>query len=242
MTGPELRWGAATDVGRVRGHNEDSMLVEPTVFAVADGMGGHAAGEVASGLAVDTLREVAERQELLTSDDVVAALAEANERILRSVAAHPQQAGMGTTVTGLAVVTHEGSRRWAVFNVGDSRVYRYADGELSQVTVDHSEVHELVDAGFISPEAAARHPLRNLLTRALGSEDFSQVDLWELPLQSGDCWLVCSDGLTGELDDAEVARFLGSSDDPQRTAEALVAAAVDAGGHDNVTAIVVCVD
>jgi protein phosphatase len=241
MTAPQLRWGAATDVGRVRGHNEDSMLVEPTVFVVADGMGGHAAGEVASGLAVDTLREVAHLPEL-TSDDIVAALAEANERILRSVESHPQQAGMGTTVTGLAVVTHEGFRRWAVFNVGDSRVYRYADGELSQVTVDHSEVQELVDAGLISPEAAARHPLRNLLTRALGSEDLSQVDLWELPLQPGDCWLVCSDGLTGELDDAEVARFLGSADDPQRTAEALVAAAVDAGGHDNVTAVVVCVD
>jgi protein phosphatase len=149
---------------------------------------------------------------------------------------------MGTTVSGIAVVTEDGAPRWAVFNVGDSRVYRFADGELVQVTVDHSEVQELVDAGLLDPDEAARHPLRNLLTRALGSRELSEVDVWVLEPQPGERFLACTDGLTGELDDDAIAGILAAEDDPQAAAEALVAAAVSAGGRDNVTAVVVDTD
>jgi protein phosphatase len=237
----QVRAGAATDVGRVRRHNEDSMVAEGTVFAVADGLGGHAAGEVASGLTVDALRDLAQRAHI-TRREVVATVAEANDRILDSVRVHPEQRGMGTTVSGIAVVTEDGAPRWAVFNVGDSRVYRFADGELVQVTVDHSEVQELVDAGLLDPDEAARHPLRNLLTRALGSRELSEVDVWVLEPQPGERFLACTDGLTGELDDDAIAGILAAEDDPQAAAEALVAAAVSAGGRDNVTAVVVDTD
>ncbi len=239
--GLTLRCGAATDVGRVRGHNEDSLVAEGAVFAVADGMGGHAAGEVASGIAVDTLRSLSQRP-VLARDDVVAALGEANDRILSSVARHPEQTGMGTTATGLAVVSAEGSGQWAVFNVGDSRVYRFVDGELRAVTVDHSEVRELVDAGLITAAEASRHPLRNVVTRALGSDSMPDVDLWVLPPHEGERFLICSDGLTGELDDSQLADLLQQHEDPQEAAEALVRAAVEAGGHDNVTVVVVVLD
>jgi PPM family protein phosphatase len=241
VSGLRLRVGSATDVGRVRDHNEDDLVAEGAVFAVADGMGGHAAGEVASGIAVDTLRGVAESAPL-AGDDVVAALAEANERMLESVAQHPEQAGMGTTAAGLAVVTSDGSTRWAVFNVGDSRVYRYAEGQLTLVTVDHSEVRELVDAGLITEAEAARHPLRNVITRSLGAGSMPAVDLWILPPQVGERFLVCSDGLNGELDDDQVRALLDTHEDPHDAAVALVDAAVAAGGRDNVSVVVVALD
>jgi protein phosphatase len=236
-----VRAAAATDVGRVRAHNEDSHLVTGSVFAVADGMGGHAAGEVASRLAVEALADVAERPSLSVSD-VVDALAEANERMLRSVTEHQQRRGMGTTVSGLALVREEGAARWAVFNLGDSRVYRYAAGRLTQLTVDHSEVWELVEAGLITRAEAARHPLRNVVTRSLGLPVMAPVDVWTRKPEAGERFLVCSDGLTGELGDEELARLLAEHDDPQDAADALVRAAVEAGGRDNVTVIVVVVD
>jgi PPM family protein phosphatase len=241
MTGPHVRSGAATDVGLVRDHNEDSMIARGAVFAVADGMGGHAAGEVASGLAVEALGEIADRDDLV-SDDVTTAVGEAHARILRSAARHPEQTGMGTTLTGLAAVGDDGTDQWAVFNVGDSRVYRFADGQLTQVTVDHSEVRELVDAGLITPEQAAYHPLRNIVTQSLGASWAPQVDLWVLPRQPGERFLVCSDGLSGELSDREIAALLARNEDPQEAATALVEAAVAAGGRDNVTVVMVVVE
>jgi PPM family protein phosphatase len=236
-----VRAGAATDVGKVRQHNEDSVLADRSVFVVADGMGGHAAGEVASRIVTSTLGELVGRKGL-RSEDIVSALQQANTRILESVARHPEQTGMGTTAAGLTVVTAGGSDHWAVFNVGDSRVYRFVAGSLSLVTVDHSEVRELIDAGLITEDEAARHPLRNVVTRSLGSEIMPTPDLWVFPPYPGERFVICSDGLSNELSREDIRMILAEIEDPQEAAEALVRAAVDAGGRDNVTAVVVALD
>ena len=236
-----VRAGAATDVGRVRKHNEDSLLADRSVFIVADGMGGHAAGEVASGIVTQTVGQLAQAG-TRRREDLVAALALANRRILESVARHPEQTGMGTTATGLAVVNAGGSDHWAVFNVGDSRVYRYLDGHLRLVTVDHSEVRELIDAGLITEDEAARHPLRNVVTRSLGSEPPPSPDVWVFPPHPGERFVICSDGLSGELRLEQIRDLVTDYDDPQACAEALVAAAVEAGGRDNVSVVVVALD
>lgn len=236
-----LRAGAATDVGRVRDHNEDSVLARGSVFVVADGMGGHAAGEVASSIVTSTLAELADHGRL-RSQDVVAALQLANTRILQSAAQHPEQFGMGTTAAGLTVVTSDGTEQWLVFNVGDSRVYRYVEGELNLVTKDHSEVRELVDAGLITEEEAAHHPLRNIVTRSLGTEARPTPDVWVFPPHPGERFVLCSDGLSNELSREDIRGIVAGVDDPQRAAEALVRAAVEAGGRDNVSVIVVALE
>ncbi|WP_457254471.1 PP2C family protein-serine/threonine phosphatase [Pedococcus sp. P5_B7] len=239
--GLTVRAGAATDVGRVRQHNEDSVLADRTIFVVADGMGGHAAGEVASGIVTATLGELASAPKR-SREDLVEALALANRRILESVAMNPEQTGMGTTAAGLAVVKAGGSDHWAVFNVGDSRVYRFVDGQLRLLTVDHSEVREMIDAGLITEEESARHPLRNVITRSLGSEAPPTPDIWLLPPQAGERFVICSDGLSNELSHDRLCEILAAHDDPQACAEALVAAGVDSGGRDNVSVVVVAVD
>ena len=164
-----VRSGSATHVGRVRDHNEDSLIARGMVFAVADGMGGHAAGEVASHLAIEALETLAEQPPAQT-EDLVRVLREANRRILESQAQSPEQRGMGTTIAGLTVVDAGGREHWVVFNIGDSRVYRLADNRMSLVTRDHSEVRELMDAGLIDADEASRHPMRNVITRSLGSD------------------------------------------------------------------------
>lgn len=241
LPGLILRVGAATDTGRVRDHNEDSALAEGGIFVVADGMGGHAAGEVASGIVVETMRELVRRDDL-TSDDVTRQLLLANQRILDAVASHPEQKGMGTTASGLALVTAGGADHWAVFNVGDSRVYRHIDGSLTQVTVDHSEVQELVDAGVITSEEARVHPSRNVVTRSLGTDYAYHSDVWVLPPYAGERFVLCSDGLTNEISDELLFEILQHNPDPQAAAEELVRAAVEAGGRDNVTVVVVNLD
>ena len=225
--------GAATSTGRVRRVNEDSYLALPPLFAVADGMGGHDAGEVASAVAIDVLARYA-RDGSLSVDAVLAALDEAN----RAVVGRGEANRMGTTVTGLASLVTPAGSQLMVFNVGDSRVYRLAGDHFGQVTVDHSEVQELVLAGAITPEQARTHPRRNIVTRALGSDFVVRPDHWLLPPLAGDRYLVCSDGLTGELTDEEILPLLRAGDQPQAAA-ALVAAADEAGGHDNTTVIVV---
>lgn len=230
--------GVATHVGRVRTHNEDSARAEGSVFVVADGMGGHAAGEVASRLATEALIELAGRRDLEVPD-VVAQVGEANRRILESAAEHPDQQGMGTTITGVAVVLVGGHPHWAVFNVGDSRVYRSIDGRLSQVTVDHSEVQELVERGYLTVEQAARHPARNIITRSLGREPMGAVDTWVFPPSAGERLVICSDGLSNELNLDEIEAVVNGTEDAQEAASTLVERAVAAGGRDNVTAIVV---
>ncbi|HET8986910.1 MAG TPA: protein phosphatase 2C domain-containing protein [Humibacillus sp.] len=235
---PSIEMGLASDVGRVRQHNEDTAAAQGTVCVVADGMGGHAAGEVASRIVADAVIELAERPTLQVGD-IVAQLIEANRRILESAARHPEQTGMGTTVAGLALVSAGGSWHWAVFNVGDSRVYRCLDGELSQVTADHSEVWELVELGLLTPEQAAHHPARNIVTRSMGREPMASVDTWVFPPHPGEVFVVCSDGLSNELTRERIEEILAEHPHADDAAQALVQAAVDAGGRDNVTAIVV---
>ncbi len=231
----------ATDVGRVRAHNEDAGLVTPDLVAVADGMGGHAAGEVASRLAVEALRAVgdSERSGELRPEDVLDAVVAANDSILRSAAQNPRQHGMATTLAALARVKVQGAPHWVAVNIGDSRVYRVVDGRLTQVSEDHSEVAELVGRGLLTPDEALVHPARNIVTRCLGRDPLEPVDSWVLPPHPGERFLLCTDGLTNELRDSAIAGILGDGDDPQAIADALVAAAVEAGGRDNVTVVVV---
>ena len=240
-TALRVRSGAATHVGRVRDHNEDAVLARGMVFAVADGMGGHAAGEVASRIVVDALDALVE-QPPTSPDDVADLLRDANRRILDSQADRPEQRGMGTTVAGLTVVDAGGREHWVVFNIGDSRVYRLADNRMSLVTRDHSEVRELMDAGLIDANEAARHPLRNVITRSLGSDPAPSPDVWVLPPTPGERFVICSDGLSNELDDREIMLVARKYADPQIAADQLVAAAVRAGGRDNVSVVVVAVD
>lgn len=239
-TGLVVRSGLATHVGRVREHNEDDALARGRVFVVADGMGGHAAGEVASAIAVATLGELADRPSI-HPEDVLAQLRTANDRILATGARHPERAGLGTTATGLALVTAGGTDHWAVFNVGDSRVYRLLDGRIRLLTVDHSEVRELVEAGHLTAEEARRSPLRNVVTRWLGRDPCPAPDIRVFPPAPGERFLLCSDGLSNELGEEQVAELLGAAADPGACAAALVDAAVAAGGRDNVTALVVTV-
>jgi protein phosphatase len=226
-------YGAATSVGRVRQVNEDSHLARPPLFVVADGMGGHGAGNVASRIAIEEMTACAALRPLF-AEAVLTALEHANRYIIERDEANR----MGTTVTGLAGIEAGGGDHLMVFNIGDSRVYRLGDGRLEQLTVDHSEVQELVLAGVITREQARTHPRRNVITRALGGGAGLHPDYWLRPAVSGDRYLMCSDGLFGELADDVMARLLAAGD-PQHAAEALVAAANEAGGRDNVTAVVV---
>jgi serine/threonine protein phosphatase PrpC len=235
-----LRWGSATDVGRVRTVNEDSVLAVPGLFVVADGMGGHAAGEVASQLAVAEFARLAERAPV-RAEDLLETVRRANEHIVSAGAERGDRYGMGTTLTGVGVVgtgQFEQGEQLAVFNVGDSRVYRCTGGQLEQLTVDHSAVQELVDAGRLTAQAARTHPRRNVVTRSLGSQPSPVADLWLVQPVAGDRYLVCSDGLTGELEDPAIAELLRANPDPQAAADQLVSQALAAGGNDNVTAVV----
>jgi protein phosphatase len=235
MTG--FRGGAATAIGRVRRVNEDSYLISPPLYAVADGMGGHGSGDVASALAIDALQACA-RLHTLSADAVLVTLYEANRVIVAAAAERGDADGMGTTVTGLALIQTSGGSHLMVFNIGDSRVYRLAGGRLDQITVDHSEAQELVVAGHLTRDEARTYPRRNIITRALGSDPPPAPDHWLLPAIASDRYLLCSDGLFSELTDDQILPLL-TAGDPQHAADALVAAANDAGGRDNITIIVV---
>ncbi|MEO6699884.1 MAG: protein phosphatase 2C domain-containing protein, partial [Jatrophihabitantaceae bacterium] len=199
-----VRWAAGTDTGRQRPANEDSFYCCQRLFAVADGMGGHAAGEQASRLALAAIAPVAEAP--ITVDGLAEAIARANHDILQAGRQRPDWFGLGTTVTGIAVVEVAGRDHWGVFNVGDSRSYRFADGALSQLTVDHSAVQEMLTAGLISPAEARSHPQRNVVTRYLGSQPAPRPDIAVYEPVPGERFLICSDGLTNELVDAELAQ------------------------------------
>ena len=236
---PALAWGAATDTGRVRTENEDAFVAEPLVFGVADGMGGHAAGEVASAIAAGTLRDrLGAGAESV--DVAVAAEVWAKAAIFQGAHGNAAQRGMGTTLTAMVVLAQaENRQRLALVNVGDSRTYVMRVGRLRRVTIDHSYVQELVSTGHITEAEARSHPRRNIVTRALGIEPNVRVDTWVLPFVLGDRYVLCSDGLGDEVDDDEIAELLAANPDPQRAAEALVAAANEHGGRDNVTVVVV---
>ncbi len=240
----ELHHGAATDVGAVRQGNEDAYLVAPPAFVVADGMGGHEHGEVASGFAVEEFRHLADREYDAASgaEAIAATLRAVQQRIAGYDAAHSQgtrRLGAGTTAVAALLVEDDGVHRWLLANVGDSRAYRFTGGTLHQVSVDHSVVQELIDAGRITVGDAADHPDRHVITRALGGDVSGVADYFLLPLPSAERLLLCSDGVSGMIEDTEIARILSECDDPRDAADRVVAAAVAAGGHDNATAVVV---
>ena len=229
-------FGTATDVGRVRRTNQDHLLTADPVFVVADGMGGHNGGEVASAIAVD---EMANADAVNTLGQLVEVVQQANREIIDQSRLDPKLRGMGTTVVALIGMDVDDSERIGVANVGDSRLYLRTDDELVQLTEDHSLVEALVRDGRLSREDAADHPQRNILTRALGIDDKALVDTWELVPVAGDRYLLCSDGLFNELEPEPILEVLHRLDDPGAAAEELVAAAVAAGGHDNVTVLIV---
>jgi protein phosphatase len=233
-----LSIGRASHTGMVRERNEDSVLSIKHVFAVADGMGGHAGGDVASRLAVASLMRLEDKPEL-QSQDIVDAIAQANHDILDRIADNRSLTGMGTTLTGIGIADVDGDAQWVVFNVGDSRVYRFADDVLTQVTVDHSEVEELRAAGRLSAEEAKVYPRRNVVTRSLGTVPAPTPDVWVCDPVPGERFVICSDGLPLELSEEEIAAVLRAEPDAQRAADRLVAHTLHAGGRDNVTVIVV---
>jgi protein phosphatase len=232
----KLRWGATTDLGMVRQQNEDAFHAEENLYIVADGMGGHNAGEVASALAVSTVRSGA-RMGIRTADQFRELVQQANTAIYTASLDDSTQSGMGTTLTGVAVIPGE-EPRILIANVGDSRTYLFRSGALTRLSVDHSYVQELLNEGIITPEEARVHPRRNIVTRAMGIDRFVQVDVFSHLVRTGDRLVLCSDGLVDEVADIDIARVLTEHSDPQDTAEALVLVANANGGRDNTTVIV----
>jgi serine/threonine protein phosphatase PrpC len=231
-----LSWAAVTNVGRKRTVNEDSFLAQSPLFAVADGMGGHSAGDVASAAVVTRLAEVIET-EFIDPDVVEHALGVAARDIARESGTHAL--GTGTTVTGAALTLVNSDPYWAVFNVGDSRVYQLRGRLFEQVTVDHSVVQELVDAGVLSKEQAENHPDSNVITRAIGFNEMPAPDYWMIPVTEGLRLLLCSDGLTKELSDDDIRSHLVAGRAARDTAHDLLEAALVRGGRDNVTVVVI---
>jgi PPM family protein phosphatase len=234
-----LVFAAATDVGRMRKNNEDSYLSAEPVAAVADGMGGHSAGEVASAIAIEELAALGERgpweNETAATDDLKQAILRANRRIRGMAASDRKLNGMGTTLVALL----QDGDMVHVANVGDSRGYLLRQSELSQVTVDHSLVQELVDDGRLSPKDAERHPQRSVITRALGIDPEVEFDLFTYKLQVGDRLLLCSDGLSDVVEPTQIRNVLLRVRSPQKAARQLITVANEQGGPDNITVIVV---
>jgi serine/threonine protein phosphatase PrpC len=234
-----LRAGAATDIGKVRRNNQDHFLLDEPLFAVADGMGGAAGGEEASQTAVTALKAAFEAQP--TVDGLADGVRDANRAVWEKSRQRPDLRGMGTTLTAVALVEDEdeGGDVLAVANVGDSRVYLLRDGELAQVTDDHSVPEELLRAGRLTPEQAAQHPQRNVLTRALGIEPDVEVDCFPIIPYKGDRLVLASDGLFNEVDHDDIASVARRQADPEAAAAELVRMARDGGGNDNITVVVV---
>lgn len=226
-------WAARTDVGRIRSHNEDTVLADPPLFAVADGLGGHEAGEVASQIAVETLRDHAPRR-----PDPAAlqrAVRAANREVIRAAREGIGRAGMGTTLT--AALVH--GTRVTIAHVGDSRAYLLHGGVLSRITEDHSVVADLVRAGRITEAESRFHPNRSVITRALGTDPDMDVDVYQVDASAGDRLLLCTDGLTGVLLDEQIREILTANPEPDAAVRALIDAANGAGGIDNISVVVV---
>ena len=225
-------FGSRTDIGCLRDHNEDSLVVTPPLFAVADGMGGHAAGEVASEIAVRVLSELA--PEHPDGEALGRAIEEANRAVIQAAREGRGRQGMGTTMTAAML---EGERL-VIAQVGDSRAYLLHQGKLQQLTRDHSLMADMIEAGQLTPEEARTHPQRSVITRALGSDAHLHPDIYEINVETGDRLLICSDGLSGMIFDDQIENTLRRVQDPQRCASQLVNEAIAAGGHDNVTVVV----
>jgi serine/threonine protein phosphatase PrpC len=233
-----------TDIGVIRSGNEDNYIVVPDrgIFVVADGMGGHAAGEVASEMAVryvarelGSVRDLGDEQ---VADRMRLAIRAANGAIFQRTLTEQDKRGMGTTVTALALY----DARFLVGQVGDSRAYLLRDGRLVQLTKDHSYVQEQVDAGYLTPEQARTHPYSNVITRCVGANSDVSPDVYVGAIKPGDLFLLASDGLTGMLEETELAELLASGRTPQEQVDTLIAEANRHGGLDNITAILVRVD
>lgn len=241
QTSLEIQAGACSIVGRVREHNEDSALVdsEVGVFAVADGLGGHQAGERASSLAVEILQE--HLRAMLSSgsppslEGLLEAFDVANAQILSDAVEHPERSGMGTTLTAAVV---EGSRLM-IGHVGDSRAWRIRDGVVTQLTRDHTVVAQQVRAGVIDESDAASHPMRHILSRCLGVREELEVDLLEMDIDAGDVYVLASDGLEPGLGTDDLREVVADNEDPEVAARVMVNRACERDGHDNITAVVI---
>ena len=238
-----LAVAARTDTGRVRKGNEDTLHADANahrgIFIVADGMGGHAAGEIASEMAVQVVsRDLTELNDLEVEgalEQVGEALRDANRAVFERTRRELEKTGMGTTVSALLLSdTH-----YIIGHVGDSRIYLVREGEMTQLTRDHSLVQEQVDAGLLTPEQARRHPQSNVITRCVGMADDIEPDVMEGEARMGDCFLLASDGLTGMVEDRRIHQLLTSRAAPARIVDALIYEANNNGGNDNITAIVV---
>lgn len=231
----ELSWSALTHTGRRRDVNQDAVLAQFPLFIVADGMGGHIGGEIASSSAVERLRAVADKGTISPK-----AIEKALGRAVSDIGAHPETTdeGTGTTVTGVFLDTSTPEPTWVTLNIGDSRVYLYRDESLAQITTDHSVVQELIAAGRLSPEEAENHPYGNVITRAVGPSDGVVPDYVRLEVLDGDRFVVCSDGLTKELTDYGILHFLLQHEDPTEASDAMLEAALENGGRDNISIIV----
>jgi protein phosphatase len=239
----QIAVGASTDVGMIRQGNEDNFFAEADdrrgVFVVADGMGGHAAGEVASEMAVQIIARHLLPLGSAVDDGadalVIRAMQDANRAIFERMLAETDKQGMGTTAS-VMVLSDTG---YLIGQIGDSRVYLLRDGALTQITKDHSYVQEQVDAGLLTPEQARYHPYSNVITRCVGASDQVEADLYTGPVRVGDVFLLASDGLTGMVDDRRLQALLLARSGPGRIVDSLIAEANGRGGLDNITAIVV---
>lgn len=226
-------FGSRTDIGCVRDQNEDSLFVNPPLFVVADGMGGHAAGEIASEIAVRTISELA--PDTADTEALSKAVEQANRNIINAPLSGNGREGMGTTCTAAIL---DGTHL-AIAQVGDSRAYLLHNGRLSQITRDHSLVANMVEAGQLTPDEARIHPNRSVITRALGNDPTTTPDLYEINVEEGDRLLLCTDGLSSMLEDDEIQAVMNRISDPQQCASMLVSGALVAGGLDNVTVVIV---
>jgi len=238
-----LAVAARTDVGRIRKGNEDSLHASANahrgLFIVADGMGGHAAGEVASEMAVEIVsHDLSDLNDLESADayeKVARALRDANRAVYERTRTERDKLGMGSTVSALLL----SETRYIVGHVGDSRIYLVRDGTMRQLTRDHSLVQEQVDAGLLTPEQARRHPQSNVITRCIGMADEIEPDVFDGEARVGDSFLLASDGLTGMIEDRRIQQLLVSRAKPERIVDALIQEANVNGGNDNITAVVV---
>lgn len=230
--GQDISFGSRTDIGYVRDHNEDSLIIIPPLFAVADGMGGHEAGEIASEITVNTLAELAPSH--LDAEGLTAAVEAANYNVMKAPRQGIGRDGMGTTLTAAML---EGERL-LIAQVGDSRAYLLHKGHLQQITRDHSLMADLIEAGQITPEEARVHPNRSVITRAIGSDIHMRPDIYELNVDAGDRILLCSDGLSSMISNNAIESIMRKQSDAQHCADELVTAALENGGADNVTVVV----
>lgn len=229
-------YGSRTEIGNVREHNEDSLTVLPPLFAVADGMGGHEAGEVASEITINTLNDLAPQS--ADAEALARAVVAANLNVIKAPSQGAGREGMGTTLTA-AILEKE---RLVIAQVGDSRAYLLHNGSLQQLTRDHSLMADMIEAGQLTEAEARVHPNRSVITRAIGSDPHMQPDLYELNVETGDRLLLCSDGICGMIEDHEIASIMRQAPSAQSCADQLVEAALAAGGFDNATAVVVDVE